>query len=87
MTGPLDRLKEWLDNEVGVQSLGDQIMERFIPGSAAATPNAARAAGTVSDKTHWVPNPSNGYLMVVFNDSGATVPLSIQFEWCEEEPA
>ena len=70
---------------VGVNSLGTPLPPRFIPGSAAASPNAARVSGETRNFLEWLLDPQFGYLYVIFNDSGATVPTEIYSNWYERD--
>lgn len=70
---------------VGVASLGESLPPRFIPGSAATNPNAARVSGETRNSLEWNLEPQYGYLYVIFNDSGATVPTEIYSNWYERD--
>lgn len=77
---------EWMiSGDAAITDLGNQIGARFVPGSEGTNPNASHVGGTVNSGYSWILDPSNVYLMVLFNDSGATVPGQMVMEWSEEE--
>ena len=69
-----------------IKTLGTKLGAAFIPGSTGTNPNAARGAGDVRTGLEWAFDPNYAYLIVVHNDSGATVPFSITLEYYEETP-
>jgi hypothetical protein len=75
---------EWkaLQN-VAVSSFGTALPPRFIPGSAATNPNAARVSGETRPALEWNLEPLYGYLYVLLNASGATVPTELYANWYE----
>lgn len=77
---------QWMiAGNAAITNIGNQIGERYIPGSTGANPNAGRAAGTTRSGYAWILDPSNVYLMVLLNDSGAIVPGQMLIEWSEHD--
>jgi hypothetical protein len=76
---------EWLTYYTPtISDVGDRLHTSLVPGSAAANPVGSRSPGAATAGFEWICNTGTAYLVVVQNQSGATVPVEIELEWYEE---
>lgn len=68
-----------------IKTLGTKMGNRFLGGSTGANPNSARSEGRGESGFEWILNPSQLYIMLIHNVSGATVPAHIIIEYYEED--
>lgn len=68
-----------------IKNLGTKVGNKYVGGGTGTNPNAARDAGETTSGIGWILSPESLYIMVLFNDSGATVPGHIMLEWYEED--
>jgi hypothetical protein len=81
-----DKLAQWKGGFMpAIKSLGTKVGNKFVGGSTGANPNSGRSSGEATSGIGWILNPEQLYIMVLFNDSGATVPGHIMLEWYEED--
>lgn len=67
-----------------ISDVGYELHPGLLPGGIGANPVGDRAAGTARAGLEWVLNTGTAYLVVVQNQSGATVPVEVELEWYEE---
>ena len=68
-----------------IKTLGTKLGNRFLGGSTGTNPNAARSEGRQQSGMEWILAPSQVYILVIHNVSGATVPAHIIIEYYEED--
>lgn len=68
-----------------IKTLGNLLGHRFLGGSTGANPNAGRTAGREESGFEWILAPSQVYILVLLNLSGATVPAHIIIEYYEKD--
>lgn len=68
-----------------IKTLGTKVGNRFLGGSTGANPNSGRSEGRGESGMEWILDPSQVYILVIHNASGATVPAHIIIEYYEED--